>query len=121
MAAHNELGKDGEDAAVIFLERKGYHICHRNWRSGKKELDIVALCGNELVVVEVKSRRNRFYGNPEDAVTERKIRKIVSSTDAYIRKFAIDLPIRFDIITVTGLKSPFEIEHIEGAFYAPVW
>ena len=121
MAVHNEFGKDGEEAAVIFLERKGYRICHRNWRSGKKELDIVAVCDNELVVVEVKSRRNRFYGNPEDAVTERKIRKIVSSTDAYIRKFAIDLPIRFDIITVTGNQSPFEIEHIEGAFYAPVW
>ena len=121
MAAHNELGKDGEEAAVTFLERKGYHICHRNWRSGKKELDIVAVYEGELIVSEVKSRRNKLYGNPEDAVTERKIRKIVSSTDAYIRKYAIDLPVRFDIITVTGCETPFEVEHIEEAFYPPIW
>ncbi|MBQ8520599.1 MAG: YraN family protein [Bacteroides sp.] len=121
MAIHNELGKEGEEEAVRFLTDKGYRILHRNWRSGKKELDIVAESGRELVVIEVKTRRNKLYGSPEEAVNERKIRRIVSSTDAYIRKFAIDLPVRFDIITVTGKEPPFEIEHIEEAFYPPIW
>lgn len=121
MAIHNELGKEGEEEAVRFLTDKGYRILHRNWRSGKKELDIVAEYGRELVVIEVKTRRNKHYGSPEEAVNERKIRRIVSSTDAYIRKFAIDLPVRFDIITVTGKEPPFEIEHIEEAFYPPIW
>ena len=49
MAAHNELGKEGEDEAVRYLEARGYRICHRNWRSGRKELDIVAEHQGELL------------------------------------------------------------------------
>lgn len=121
VAIHNELGKKGEEEAVRFLINKGYRILHRNWRSGKKELDIVAEYGHELIVIEVKTRRNHLYGSPEEAVNERKIRRIVASADAYIRKFAIDMPVRFDIITLTGKEPPFEIEHIEEAFYPPIW
>ena len=57
MAIHNDLGKNGEEAAALFLTEKGYHILHRNWRSGKKELDIVAEYQGELVIIEVKTRR----------------------------------------------------------------
>lgn len=121
MAAHNDLGKKGEDAAVRFLTENGYRIRHRNWRSGKKELDIVAEREGELVIVEVKTRRDNRFGNPEEAISEQKIRRIVSSTDAYLRLFAIDLPVRFDIITLTGMESSPEIVHIENAFYPPVW
>ena len=121
MAIHNELGKGGEEEAVRYLTLKGYHILHRNWRSGKKELDIVAEFGDELGVIEVKTRRNREYGMPEEAVNQQKIRRIVAATDAYVRKFAIDSPIRFDIITLIGEESNFEIEHIEEAFYPPIW
>ena len=121
MAAHNELGKDGEDEAVRFLERQGYHIRHRNWRCGRKELDIVAEYQGELVIVEVKTRRNTLYGTPETAIDNRKIRRILSSTNAYLQKYGIDMNVRFDIITVTGIHKPFHIEHIENAFYPPIW
>ncbi len=121
MAVHNELGKEGEDEAARFLEAKGYLIRHRNWRSGRKELDIVAEHQGELVVVEVKTRRNQIYGTPEESVSETKIRRIVSSADAYVRKFRIDLPIRFDIISLTGIAKPLQIEHIVNAFHAPIW
>ena len=86
-----------------------------------KELDIVAKYNNELIVVEVKSRKDIRFGNPEEAVNDRKIRHIIASTDAYLRKFAIDLPVRFDIITVVGQEAPFQIEHIADAFYSPIW
>ena len=121
MALHNELGKAGEEEAVQFLNRKGYRIRHRNWRSGKKELDIIAVYGNELIIIEVKTRRNNLYGNPEEAVNERKIRRIISSAETYVKKYEIDLSIRFDIITLTGETPPFHIEHIENAFYSPIW
>ena len=42
MASHNELGKEGENAAVKYLLEKGYEIRHRNWHSGHRDLDIVA-------------------------------------------------------------------------------
>lgn len=121
MAVHNELGKEGEGIATGYLAGNGYRIRHRNWRSGKKEIDIVAEKEGELVIVEVKTRRNDAFGSPEDAVNDRKIRNIVSSADAYIRKFGIDLPVRFDIITIIGEAPPFRIEHITDAFLPPVW
>ena len=123
MASHNELGKEGETAAVTYLMEKGYEIRHRNWHSGHRDLDIVAQKDGELVIVEVKTRSDACFGQPEDAdaVDRRKIRSIVASTDAYVRKFAIDLPVRFDIITVVGSRPPFHIAHIEDAFFPPVW
>ena len=49
MAAHNTLGKTGEDAAVAYLERNGYTINHRNWRKNRLELDIVAVKDLSLI------------------------------------------------------------------------
>lgn len=123
MAAHNNLGKEGEEEAVKLLLRKGYSILHRNWRSGKKELDIIATdkLQKNLVVIEVKTRKNSSFGLPEEAINTKKIRHIVASTDAYLRKYKIDLPVRFDIISVIGEGFPFQTEHIEDAFFAPIW
>lgn len=121
MAEHNLLGRYGEDAATEFLAGQGYAILHRNWRSGRRELDIVARKGREVVIVEVKTRRNTEFALPEEAVSPLKIRRIVSAADAYLKKYRIDDPVRFDILTVVGEHAPFRIEHIEGAFLPPVW
>ena len=115
------LARKGKPQQPTSLQKKTDSILHRNWRCGKKELDIVAKYNNELIVVEVKSRKDIRFGNPEEAVNDRKIRHIIASTDAYLRKFAIDLPVRFDIITVVGQEAPFQIEHIADAFYSPIW
>ena len=110
MATHNELGKEGEEESVRFLIEKGYI-----------ELDIIAQQNDELVIVEVKTRRNTLFGTPESAINNQKIRRILSSTNAYLHKYNIDMNVRFDIITVTGERKPFHIEHIENAFYPPIW
>lgn len=121
MAIHNELGKEGEKEAIQFLEQQGYRIRHRNWRSGRKELDIVAEWQDELVIIEVKTRRNKQFGTPKESINGTKIRRIVMAADAYVRKFAIDAPVRFDIISLTGEGDPWDIEHIKNAFYPPTW
>lgn len=121
MAAHNTLGKAGEDAVAEYLERKGYDILHRNWRKNRLELDIVAVKDGLLIVVEVKTRSNTEYIEPQEAVNWQKIRHIVVAADAYIKHFGINLPVRFDIITVVGNMGSFEIEHIEDAFYPPMF
>jgi len=119
VAAHNEFGLEGEDKAVNYLIREGYLILDRNWKSGHKELDIVAEKDGTLVVVEVKTRKSNKYGNPEDAVSSRKIRNTVLAADAYIRYNRIDLPVRFDIISI--VSNGDDIKHIEDAFRSPVW
>lgn len=121
MAAHNELGKEGEHLAATYLTEKGYCILHRNWFAGKRDLDIVAQKGNELIIVEVKTRRNNLFGIPSDALTNRKIHNIISATDAYIKQYQIDIPVRFDVITIIGSHPPYQIEHIPNAFLPPLW
>lgn len=120
MSRHNQLGKTGEERAAEYLISKGYIIRDINWRSGKMELDLVAYRDTTLVVVEVKTRSNLDFLRPEEAVTLRKIKNIVRATDAYIRLFNIPFEVRFDIITLVGKEEPFEIEHIEDAFLAPL-
>jgi len=121
MAAHNNLGIFGENAAVEYLEKEGYTIRHRNWRKNHLELDIVAYKDEELVVVEVKTRTNTDYVQPQDAVNWQKIRRLVIASDAYIKHFCIDSPVRFDIITVVGEPNCFKVEHIVNAFYPPMF
>ncbi len=103
------------------MQSEGYVVRHRNWRCGHKELDIVAEKDGILIVVEVKTRKNTFFGQPEEAVTNGKIKRIVHSTDAYLRRYAIDLPVRFDLITIiTDENGEPRLTHIENAFYPPL-
>lgn len=121
MAEHNILGKAGEDAATGYLEQHGYTIRHRNWHKGHYELDIVAAKNKELIIVEVKTRSNTEFAEPQDAVTPQKIRRTVKAADTYLKLFHIDAPVRFDIITVVGEPGRFVIEHIKEAFYPPLF
>lgn len=120
MAQHNSFGIQGEDIAVDYLRRKGYVILDRNWRSGHKEIDIVARDGDVVVFVEVKARANNFYGRPEDAVTRQKMHRLVLAADAYIRYYAIDADIRFDVVSIIGSMGKPYIKHYEGAFRAGI-
>ncbi|WP_101544314.1 YraN family protein [Bacteroides cutis] len=121
MALHNLLGKIGEDAAIAYLESNGYTIRDRNWRKNHLELDIVATKDGVLIVVEVKTRSNTDYIEPQDAVNWQKVRRIVIAADAYIKHYNIDAPVRFDIVTAVGKKGDLEIEHIKEAFYPPIF
>ena len=116
MAYHNDFGAQGEDIAIDYLRSKGYVILDRNWRSGHKEIDIVASKDDIVVFVEVKARANAFYGKPEDAVTRRKMHVLVLAADAYLRYNAIDLEVRFDVVTITGTSEKPYIRHYEHAF-----
>ena len=106
--------------ASRYLLDKGYAVLHYNWRSGHKEIDLIAKERDTLVFVEVKSRTSELYGNAEDAVDDRKMRLLISAAESYITRFKIDLKFRFDVITVIGNCEPYRIEHIEDAF-APSW
>ena len=120
MAKHNDLGHQGEDIAVDYLEKQGYKILDRNWMCGHKDLDIVAVKDGTLVIVEVKTRSSTDWGDPENFVTDKKIKRIVHSADAYIRFRCLDMDVRFDIISVLLDGEDFKLEHIEEAFFPPV-
>ncbi len=117
MAAHNNLGCWGEEKAVEYLKKKGFQILHRDWKYQHRDLDIVASLDNQLVIVEVKTRKIDSVLAPEMAVDRRKVRSIMIAANAYIKLFKIDKEIRFDIIAISGDNDDnVEINHIENAF-----
>ena len=120
MAQHNELGKLGEELATQFLIDKGYEILEKNWRNKHKEIDIVAKDGNELVIVEVKTRQSDDHGDPDLAVTRQKQTRLIYAANAYIFSHNLDINTRFDIISIFFDDCKPIIEHIEDAFL-PRW
>jgi putative endonuclease len=118
MSESQTLGQMGEDRVVSYLLEAGYKIRHRNWVSGKKELDIVAENKDYIVFVEVKTRTEGFLVAPRDAITTEKQKSMIFAADTYLERYNISKESRFDIITVIAKGKIFEIEqHIEDAFY----
>jgi putative endonuclease len=115
MAAHNELGAWGEQLAVDYLQRKGYTIVERDWKSGHRDIDIIATYGDVVVFVEVKTRRNRVFGEPEDAIDYMKLRNLRAAINHYVKFKRIDNEIRFDVISIIGTPDNGlpEIIHLE--------
>lgn len=104
MAEHNELGKWGEELAAKYLEQKGYVIRDRDWRQGKLDLDIVAVAddGETVVFVEVKARKTNAFGQPEQAVDAKKIKRLARAADSYVKSLGVSAPLRFDIVSIIG-------------------
>ncbi|MEZ5083314.1 MAG: YraN family protein [Bacteroidales bacterium] len=121
MAKHYNLGIKGEEIATQYLLGKGYKIIERNWRHGKDEIDIIALDGNFLVIVEVKTRSTNFFGEPEEAVTDTKQKFLVRAAEEYVIKKDIHLEIRFDIISIIIEQAKETIRHIKSAFYPELY
>jgi len=117
MAEHNELGKKGEELAVNHLQKQGYDIIERNYRFDKAEVDIIAKQHSTLAVIEVKTRSNTDFGNPQDFVKPKQIKNLVKAIDRYITDNRLDVEVRFDIIAIIKGKNQFDIKHIKNAFY----
>jgi len=118
MTDAQKLGQDGEDSAVSFLRKNGYRILHRNWRSGKKEIDIVAENSDYVVFVEVKTRSGRFLSDAQLTVSKEKQRLLLLAAESYIQRYNINKESRFDIVTIVTNGKSEEIEHTIDAFYA---
>jgi putative endonuclease len=114
------LGIEGEARAAAHLETRGYRILARNARAGRVEIDLVAARGRTLVFVEVKTRRSRGAGLPEEAVDFRKRERLVQGAAAWLathpRRSAT---VRFDVVACERDDAGhWSIRHLEGAFDA---
>jgi putative endonuclease len=112
-----ELGAFGEALAESHLLKNGYTILDKNIRFKKWEVDIVALQGEKLVIVEVKTRQTAEIGEPWRAVTRSKQKQIIKVADNYIRTRNIDKETRFDVISIVHNSYRTQLEHLEEAFY----
>jgi putative endonuclease len=118
MSKHNETGIKGEQLAENFLLAKGYSLLHRNWRFGKKEIDLIVLMNDMVVFVEVKTRSRIDYGFPEEAVDHRKQSFMKTAAEAFLEQNPQFKNIRFDVVSIfLEHENPKEIIHFEDAFY----
>ena len=120
MNARQHFGRAAEEAAARHLIQHGWRLLGRNVRIGRGELDIVARRGPVLAFVEVKARRTRTCGAPEDAVGAMKRRQVARLAELWLaaRPWALTGvdDVRFDIIAVDSSSFPSTIRHLPAAF-----
>jgi putative endonuclease len=117
MAEHNILGKKGEEIAVAYLIKNGYLVLETGWTWQHLELDIIAFKQDLLVIVEVKTRSSQMYADPDDTISNKKLRKIYDATDKYMDLKKIPWEVRYDLITIIDHGETWAVDHIEDAFY----
>ena len=116
-SVRTKLGDWGEEQAAKFLSANGYQIIATNSRCAYGEVDIVATDGEELVFVEVKTRRPGDFGTPEESVTPRKLRRLMATCENYLQKSGQeDKQWRVDLISIRlekGLSNNPKVERID--------
>jgi putative endonuclease len=119
-AARRALGAEGETRAAAYLSARGYRILERNARAGRVELDLVVARGGVVAFVEVKTRRSRIAGAPEEAVDFRKRERLVRGALAWLAERGVYARrVRFDVVACEWHASgAWSLRHLEGAFDA---
>ena len=112
------LGRWGEAEAAHYLQRNGMKILEQNYRVPVGEIDIIARQKTYLIFIEVKARRSRKFGTPQEAVGVRKQRQIIRAAQWYLSENKTGkLQPRFDVVAVMpGLDGKAQIEHLADAF-----
>lgn len=108
-------GKAGEDIVSKYIEKQGYEVIERNFRTSIGEIDIIAAHDGCIVFIEVKTRKNDEYGMPAEAVDTKKQQTISRVASQYLQKYnKFDYPVRFDVAEVWIEQSKITI--IQNAF-----
>lgn len=117
--ARQDFGKTGEDLATAELERRGYAILARRYRTRYGEIDIVARDGETLVFVEVKARASADRGTALDAITPQKRRRLTMMAADYLARHAVEeVACRFDIVAIDGVEGELRVVVCPDAFGA---
>ena len=116
-SSSREKGSIGEDIARKYLRHEGYAILDANFKIRMGEIDIIAKEDETIIFVEVKSATRNTFGNPIDWIPVWKQQRIIRASMAYLqRKRMMEVPIRYDVITVDQNKKVF---HVRDAFRSP--
>jgi putative endonuclease len=120
LAYRQALGSQGEDLAAGELQRRGYAILARRYRTRFGEIDIIAQDAGVVVFVEVKARRTTRFGSAAEAIPISKQRRIAAMALDYLAwSGRLNEPCRFDVVAIDGLGTRrVETRVIQNAFPA---
>lgn len=117
MRAKDGVGRYGERVAVRVLQDLGMRVLARNWRCELGELDIVALDGDEVVAVEVKTRSSGRFGHPAEAVTADKLARLRRLAARWAGEHELRgvAGVRIDVVAVFVRRAgAARVEHLRG-------
>lgn len=115
MVSRISKGQGGENAAAQYYSENGYVVAERNWRCRHKEVDLICTKGNQLVIVEVKTRSAESADQPFEAIRPAKARHLITAAQYYIDEKGINPDVRFDVVWVTESRDTYYIEVSENA------
>jgi putative endonuclease len=119
--ARQRLGLKGEEIACVELERRGYSLLERRYRSRYGEIDIIAREEGTVAFVEVKTKTDGRFGDPAEMVDAQKQRRLVSMAEEYVARHALhDTRCRFDVVAIDASSDPPAITVYKDAF-RPGW
>ena len=117
MDNRRSLGDRGEDMAAAHLKKQGYKILERNYRTPIGEIDLVARHQGVLVIIEVKTRRSRRFGSPQEAVHPAKQERLRNLAEYYLQQQGLgEVMVRFDVVGILWQEGKAQVEVIAGAF-----
>lgn len=115
MNQERNLGFQGEERAAVYLDSLGYEILERNFRCTFGEIDIIAMDGETLCFIEVKTRSDLRHGMPAEAVSHQKIQRIKRCAHVYMRRYCGEYrDVRIDIVEVLSGDGGFYVRHLIG-------
>jgi putative endonuclease len=100
MAAHNELGKYGEQLARVYLTGEDFKILFQNWRHSYYEIDIICSKEEVLHFIEIKTRRSLAFGYPEEDVDEKKLEKLMIAGEEFLFQYPEWDRVQYDVLSI---------------------
>ena len=117
MAKHNITGNEGEILGATHLTQEGFSILEKNWRHSHWEVDIIASKNNTLHFIEIKTRKTKKFGQPEDKVGKKKMENLINAAEQYLYLYPQWNRIQFDILSISILNN----KPVEYFFIADVY
>lgn len=115
-----ELAEFGENLAKKYLEHNDYQILEKNYHSIYGEIDLICKKDKIYTFIEVKTRKSPKFGTALESITNSKKEKIIKTAKIYLAKNRLEVPVRYDIITIQYLSESnnYSFKHFKNAFFA---
>lgn len=111
-----ERGREAENLAAVWLQKRGFEVLDRNWRTRWCELDIVACSNAGIHIIEVKYRARPEFGTGFEYITPDKIRRLRRATQMWLQVHPPTAAVyQIDVIAVSGSPKPKYVEYLPNA------